>query len=104
MEVVEALPSDRADHAFHVGVLPRRSRGSTHGLNVHGGNSGRDVCEDRIAVGEEIRRRVVLRKVIGSCCAVQVAAGQQSPKYGSASPEGEHGKPTARNQSKKDQG
>ena len=35
---------------------------------------------------------------------VSAIAGQQSPKYGSASPEGDHGKPTARNQSKKDQG
>ena len=61
-DVIEALTSDRADDAFHVGVLPRRSRRCANRLDVHPGDSGRDVCKDRIAIVEEIPRRLVLRK------------------------------------------
>ena len=45
--VIELLASDRADHAFHVGVLPRRSRRRSHVLNMHPLESRRDVRKDR---------------------------------------------------------
>ena len=45
--VIELLASDRADHAFHVGVLPRRSRRRSHFLNMHPLESRRDVRKDR---------------------------------------------------------
>jgi hypothetical protein len=59
--VIEALASNRPDDAFHVGVLPRRSRCCSYFLDVH---SFEDVRKDRIAIVQEISGRLVLRKGI----------------------------------------
>ena len=40
-DVIEALPSDRADDAFRVAVLPRRPRRCLHRLYVNPGDGGR---------------------------------------------------------------
>jgi hypothetical protein len=61
-DVIEALTSDRADDAFHVGVLLRRSRSGADRLDVHGGDRSRDVGKHRIAIVHEIAGRVVFRK------------------------------------------
>ena len=72
-DVIEALTSDRADDALHVGVLPRRSRRRTHFLNMHPVEGSRDVRKDRIAIVQWIPGCLALRKGVSQllsrpCC------------------------------------
>jgi hypothetical protein len=48
--VIEALASNRADHALNVSVLPRRARGSANRVGVHPRDGGRHVRKDRIVI------------------------------------------------------
>jgi len=73
-DVIEALASDRADDAFRVGVLPRRSRRRSHSLHVHQRwwlprpqRPNHDRGGD-IAVRHAPKRHC-------ACCAVQAAVG-----------------------------
>jgi len=64
--MIEALTPDRTDDALHVCVLPRRARCGTHGLDVHPGDSGREIDKDRIAIVEEVPRGLVLREGVAN--------------------------------------
>ena len=55
--VVRALPTDRADHALDVSVLPRRAIGCGHLLDAHVRNAVREgLAVDRIAIPDQVAR------------------------------------------------
>ena len=60
--VIEALASDRPDHALDVGVLPRRARGGADGLDVHAGDGGRGRGKRAITIMQEIAGCLVFRE------------------------------------------
>jgi hypothetical protein len=64
--MVEALATDGADDAFHVGILPWRSWCRANALDVEGCDRGRHIREHSVAVMQQIRRRGVLRKGVAS--------------------------------------
>ena len=74
-DVIQALTSDRPDDALDVGVLPGRARRGSNGLDVHAGDGGRHPCEDRIAIVQEIRGRLVVWEGIAKLLRRQVAVG-----------------------------
>src|SRR5258707_13891552 len=64
-EMVETVPSDRADQPFDVSVLPRRSRcrrpiTDTHALAA----SGDGLTIDRVTIADQVARSVSPRKCI----------------------------------------
>src|SRR3989442_279074 len=61
--VVQALASNTADHAFHVTVLPRTPRRNSNLLHTHSFNSCRErMTVDSISIPNQISRCTVLRK------------------------------------------
>ncbi len=59
-DVVQALASDRADNAFHIGILPRRSGRCHDLLNVHGlDRSPEGSAIGAIAVSDDMSRHNV---------------------------------------------
>ena len=54
-DVIEALPSNRSDESFDVGVLPRGARRRQDFLNAHGIH----VIEHRITIAKERSRHFV---------------------------------------------
>ena len=60
--VIEALTSDRANDALHVGVLPRRSRRGQDLVDLHRADGGRDVGECGVAVVQQVPRSVRERR------------------------------------------
>jgi hypothetical protein len=59
-DVVQALPADGTDHAFHVCVLPRRSWRTEDLFDVHDFNLLAElVSVDPIAISQQIPRRAL---------------------------------------------
>ena len=73
-DVVEALPTDGADQALAIGVLPWRSRCCQHFLDAHRPHSLGDLAgEDLVPVMEQESRPGVVRERLEdlSCCPAQ---------------------------------
>jgi len=64
-DVIEALSTDRADEAFGVGILPRRSRRCQYLLNAHALDTTVELLTvDTVAVTDHVFGRGVLRKCL----------------------------------------
>ena len=63
--VVEALAANRADHAFHVGTLPRGSRCRQNFLDSHSVYIFRKlIAEDPVAVSKQVTRNLLKGKCL----------------------------------------
>ena len=61
--MVQAFASYRADYAFDIGALPRRSRSAKHFLDIHNFDLFAELLPvNAIAISEQIFRRSVERK------------------------------------------
>src|SRR4051794_1376693 len=61
--VVQALPPNRADHAFHIRPLPGRTRSGQHLLDPHGLDLLDEImAEDSVTIPQQVTRSTIPRK------------------------------------------